>query len=256
VLAEVADLRRRVADLEALVRRLVSAGEVVERDPAGQRVRVRLPAEDDVHTAWLPVLTHRARGTRHFSCPDIGEQVYCLFMPAGAGLETGAVLGSAYNDSDGPPSASGDVWRTEFADGGYLDYDAAAGSMQIHAVGDLVLTAGGNVQIQAGGDMASDAAGSMSSQAGGSLSTSAGGAQTHASTGHTIQAPTHIQAPATIDGAIAIGAGGGGGSAVIAGDLIAQGDVQADSGAVRLRTHVHEDVEPGGGDSGPPKPGT
>lgn len=148
MLSELAALRREVADLRALVSRLVAAGEVLEHDPAGQRVRVRLPGDDNLSTAWLPVLTPRARGTRQYSVPQVGEQVWCLFLPDG-GLEAGAVIGASYNAQDATPAASADTYRLEFADGGHLTQDAASGALDLHAVGALTLSAA-SITLQAG----------------------------------------------------------------------------------------------------------
>lgn len=160
MLAELAALRREVADLRALIGRLVAAGEVTAQDPATGRVKVRLPGHDNVTTAWLPVLSGRAKGTRCYSMPAIGEQVWCQFLPSG-GCETGAVIGSSYNDQDATPAASADIYRLEWADGASLAHDAQAGSLALESKGTLVATAAEALTLTSAATLEMQATGSL-----------------------------------------------------------------------------------------------
>lgn len=139
-------------------------GIVSEVDDARHRVRVRLPALNDMETDWLAVVTPYAGTNGQYALPDEGVQVVCILDARG---ECGCVLGATYNEQDTPPAASRDIWCRTFADGTRIEHNRRSGVTTISGCTQLIITCpdnqingnvtvtGGNITVN-GGDVTAD----------------------------------------------------------------------------------------------------
>lgn len=108
------DLARRQANT-------IRLGAVMAVDPAGYRVRVKSGA---IETDWLKWGVKRAKGTRSWHAPEVGEQVV-IACPSGD-LRQGVVLCAIPQDAAPPAGDTGNVERTIYPDGTVAEYDHAA----------------------------------------------------------------------------------------------------------------------------------
>lgn len=108
------DLARRQANT-------IRLGAVMQVDPAGYRVRVK---SGNIETDWLKWGVKRAKGTRSWHAPEVGEQV--LFACPSGDLRQGVVLCAIPQDTAPPAGDTGDVERTVYPDGTVAEYDHAA----------------------------------------------------------------------------------------------------------------------------------
>ena len=79
-----------------------------------------------------------------YNIPAIGEQVLCLFL--GNGLEKGFCLGSFYSDITLPPIANKNIYRKQFDDGTYIEYNKSSKTHQV--ISNSPITLNGNVKIE------------------------------------------------------------------------------------------------------------
>lgn len=121
-------------------------GVVIAVDGAKHKVRCKIPALEDLETAWLPFLTSNAGGNKFYCLPDVGELVALLLDARGEG---GCVLGTIYNDQDTTPASSNDVWKKQFSNGTTIEHDRGSGHITIHAAGKVVVN-GSNVDVNSG----------------------------------------------------------------------------------------------------------
>lgn len=112
-------------------------GLVVDRDPAGQRIRVQFQDEDGVVSNWIDVLSSSGGSTKTYMMPDMGDEVWCAMDAKG---EDGCMLGVKYNARNTPPFASNDdiglVWP-----GGSVSINKASGAVTINSSGPVKITA-------------------------------------------------------------------------------------------------------------------
>lgn len=138
---QVKTLIRQITDIYSLLNRMLVCGKVSAIEPQTQRVKVLLPGHNNDVTDWLPVLTRRAQGVQIYSLPQVGEQVWCLFLPI-AGMEKGIVLGTSFNDVDTAPTDNPDQFYIVFKDGTTFYYDQVASKCELNMPqGTLVVTA-------------------------------------------------------------------------------------------------------------------
>lgn len=121
-------------------------GVVSALDEDTGRVRCTLPDYDGLETYWLPVLHAKTHADKHWSLPDVGEQVALLLDARG---ESGVVLGAIYGLRDAPPVASADKTHVRYSDGTTIDYDRAAHALTVQCVGQVTVIAAGPVLVQA-----------------------------------------------------------------------------------------------------------
>lgn len=104
-MSQLADLLRRVDELERQLASIVRVGRVSSASAAAGTARVTFDDDDapdgGIVTHDLPVLQQRTKGSRDYHVLQPDEQVLCLFLPAGG--EQGFVLGCHYSDADAPP---------------------------------------------------------------------------------------------------------------------------------------------------------
>lgn len=140
------DLLYRVTELERTMANLLRVGVVAELDAPAARVRVQ---SGQLLTAWLPWFTRRAGQDRDWWAPEPGEQVM-LLCPDGD-LAQGVVLPAIYRAAHPAPGDRPTLRRVEFADGGFLEYDRAAGNLTIKVVTDATINVGGDADVSVDG---------------------------------------------------------------------------------------------------------
>jgi phage baseplate assembly protein V len=207
--AQVPDIERRLASV-------VRLGTVAELDEAKARIRVKA---GQVTTGWLPWTVGRAGPDRHWTAPEIGEQVI-MVAPSGD-LAQAVVVGSIYQQAHPAPANSKDKSATEWSDGARLEYDRASHthSLTVPDGGLIVMTIGGTT-FELRGDSA-----------------------------RVVSQHVTIDSPTTdITGDVAIT-----GDVTVGGGVTAQGDVIGEE--VSLAHHLNTNVTPGPGLTGPPQKG-
>lgn len=120
------DLLYRISELERRLANVVRVGVIDSVDHSSLRARVRIGSLLSAPLRWT---VERAGDDREWWSPSVGEQVIVL-APFGD-LSMGFIQRSLYQDSIAPPSFSGDMHRTEYADGSVVEYDKAAHQMRI-----------------------------------------------------------------------------------------------------------------------------
>lgn len=196
---------------------IVRLGVVNAIDLVGQLVQVDIGTTQEPQlTAWLPWMTRRAGQTRHWSPPDVNEQV--VILSPGGELAQGVVLpGALYQDLFTANGSAQLLDRTTYPDGSVVEYDAAAHK--------LTVTVGT-----------------------GSVVINCATATVNASTSVKLDTPaTTMTGTLAVTGKIT-GSGGlaisGGSGATVAGSMtISGGDVKADG--IGLKSHIHSDPQGG-----------
>lgn len=206
------NIELQLADLARRVANMIRTGRVAEVDHAAARVRVQ---SGDILTEWLPWQTHRAGNTRTWNPPTIGEQVMIL-SPSGEPA-AGMVIPALYCQDHQAPDTSPDTHVIEYPDGAIISYN--------HVTSALVASG-----IQTG--------------------------MIQAAVSVTLDTPlTHCTGKLTVDDLLTYGNGiagtGGANNNIINGEFTHVGGELSSNGIV-LHTHLHTDVQPGGGNTGTP----
>lgn len=115
------------AETERVLANVIRLGVIADLDEASARVRVRTAG---VVTDWLPWLTQRAGQDRTWWAPEPGEQVVVL-SPYGD-IGQGVVLPGIYQEAYAAPAGRRTVARTEWRDGGFVQYDREAHQYELH----------------------------------------------------------------------------------------------------------------------------
>lgn len=121
-----------IADLIRRLENLLRAGTIAEVDHASARCRV---TTGGLTTGWLPWFTRRAGSTTDWDPPSVGEQCVVL-CPSGI-PEVGFVLVGVYSTANPPRSNSPDRHRIQWANGDFLEHDAASGALTISCAGPV-----------------------------------------------------------------------------------------------------------------------
>lgn len=127
-------------------------------DPKNHKVRCKIPALEDLETAWLSFLTPNAGGNQFYCLPDVGELVAILLDARGEG---GCVLGAIYNEQDKTPVQNSNIWLKKFSNGTTIQHDRELGNLTIHTSGKVIVNDcevevnNGNVKVN-GGDVIAD----------------------------------------------------------------------------------------------------
>lgn len=108
--------------------------------------RVQFPDVDGMVSDWLPVVYPKTLQDKTIWTLDAGEHVACLMD---GWMEDGCILGAIYSDADAPPAVGPGVFRTQFADGGAMEYDRQSGALAVTVMGDATVTIGGHALIRA-----------------------------------------------------------------------------------------------------------
>lgn len=108
-------------------------------DAAKHKVRCKIPALEDLETAWLPFLTPNAGGNQFYCLPDVGELVALLLDSQGEG---GCVLGTIYNDQDPTPVTDSEMWLHKFSNGTEIGHNRRSGEIWVKTSGVVNVQAG------------------------------------------------------------------------------------------------------------------
>lgn len=109
-----------------MIANLIKQGVVEEVDPAEGRVRVR---HGGLLTDWLPYFVPAAGGVSVHRPPSVNENCV-VFSPSGEPAN-GFVLCGMASSAHAQPSQSADETVVRFPDGARVQYNHAAGAMQI-----------------------------------------------------------------------------------------------------------------------------
>lgn len=108
-------------------------------DAAKHKVRCKIPALEDLETAWLPFLTPNAGSNQFYCLPDVGELVALLLDSQGEG---GCVLGAIYNDQDPTPVTESEIWLHKFSNGTEIGHNRSSGEIWVKTSGVVNVQAG------------------------------------------------------------------------------------------------------------------
>lgn len=108
--------------------------------------RVQFPDIDGMVSDWLPVVYPKTLKDKAIWTLDAGEHVACLMD---GWMEDGCILGAIYSDADAPPAVGPDAFRTQFADGGVIEYDRKLGALSVTVAGDATINIAGHALIKA-----------------------------------------------------------------------------------------------------------
>ncbi len=220
-------------------------GLISEIDAAKGMARVHFN-DDDIVSDWLPILVPKAMEDSFSFFPDINEHVACLMDEHS---ENGVVMGSLYNSKTQPNGGSADKFRIRFKDGTVIEYDRAGNKLFADVKGQVEVKAQGAVKVDGQSTVDVNAAGAVK------VETSA--TATVKATSVTLDAPSVICTGTLTAAAIATS---GGGNITSAGSITAAGDIKTTGGDVeqkdniKLGTHKHTGVTPGGGTTATPIP--
>ena len=115
-------------------------------DPNTHKVRCKIPALEDLETAWLSFLAPNAGGNQFYCLPDVGELVALLLDARGEG---GCVLGAIYNEQDPTPVADSEIWMKKFSNGTEISHNRKTGDVVVSTQGHITATAQGGATINA-----------------------------------------------------------------------------------------------------------
>lgn len=109
-------------------------GTISEADHNKGLVRVKF-AEDDVVSAWLPVVQKSTLKNKTFHTYDVNEHVCCLMDER---CENGAVIGAVYSKNETPGNVKGaDIQGVQFEDGTKVSYNRSTHELKIECTGDV-----------------------------------------------------------------------------------------------------------------------
>ncbi|QVM87423.1 phage baseplate assembly protein V [Pseudomonas lalucatii] len=117
-----------IAELNRRLDNLIRPGTVAAVDLVKARCRVKTGA---ITTGWLPWFTRRAGSTNEWDPVSVGEQ--CLVLSPSGEPAQGFALVGLYSDAHPAQSASASLHRLQWANGDFLQHDAATGALTINA---------------------------------------------------------------------------------------------------------------------------
>lgn len=196
-------------------------GIISEIDANKGLARVKFP-EDDIVSGWLPILQKNTLKNRYYSTHDVNEHVACMMDE---NSENGVILGAVYSKNELPGTVKGaNIAGVEFEDGTKIKYDRSAKVLTIDTPGDVTILCKTAV-VQASEQITLECAN------------------------------IELDGDVNVTGGITAG-----GDVEATGDIkTTSGDITTTSGAVkegliRLGTHKHTGVTPGGGVTATPIP--
>ena len=131
-----------IKDLRRGLRAMVRVGKVSSLYPERNTAKVTFEDKDSNVSQELNILNRGAARNKDYWMPDVEDEVVCLFAMNDKNLSTGWIVGAHFSEKHPPQAKSADVMRLDFADGGYVEYDRAKSSMEIHCPGTIRITAG------------------------------------------------------------------------------------------------------------------
>lgn len=178
--------------------------------------------EDGIESDWLPILQKNTKANKHSHTYDIDEHVACMMDEH---AEKGVIMGAVYSKNENPGTVKGaDIEGVEFSDGTKVSYNRSTSELKIDCAGKVTV-----------------------------ICTEA---TVEASSKVTLDTPTvDVSGDLNVTGGITAG-----GAMEATGNIqTTSGDIKTTSGAVkegliRLGTHKHTGVTPGGGTTATPIP--
>lgn len=113
-------------------------GIVSQIDPQTHRIKAKIPALEDLETAWLPFCTPFAGGNQFYALPDVGELVAMVLDARG---ESGYILGAIYNAQDPTPTTDREIWLHKFSNGTEISHNRKTGDVVVKTTGKVTITA-------------------------------------------------------------------------------------------------------------------
>jgi phage baseplate assembly protein gpV len=203
-------------------------GIVTSYDPNAYAIKVTLQP-DNVLTGWIPLKSAWVGNSWGLFCPpSIGDAVEVDFQEDDGGVGSAGLR--FFNDSDRPmPCPSGEFWLVHKS-GSLLKFHND-GSVELHTATDLNASVAGNANVAVTGNINSSAA------------------QWNHSGPMKIDGTALVTGKITGQGGMAVSGGSG---ATVAGNMaVTGGNVTADG--IGLKTHTHNGVQPGSGNTGQPQ---
>ncbi|QQE75726.1 phage baseplate assembly protein V [Brevibacillus composti] len=128
-----------------MISKLIRIGVVSSINPTKCAARVAFEDQGKSVSPELPILVRGSFGTKDYWMPEPGEQVWCLFNPAGNA--DGIILGSVYSDADTPPVTDAAKRHLQFKDGTKIEYDANAHTLALDVKGPIKLIAKQEIRV-------------------------------------------------------------------------------------------------------------
>lgn len=130
-------LLRMVSGMSA--RDLVRVGIVSSVDPAKATVRVTFPDNDNLVSGELRILNRGGVKNRDYWLPDVDDEVVCIFPTNDANYCDGFIVGALFNEKSPPNASSQDVFRLDFGDGSFVQFDRSSGALEINCKGNVTI---------------------------------------------------------------------------------------------------------------------
>ena len=134
----IAELRRRLDNM-------IRSGTIAEVDHAKALCRVKTGT---ITTGWLPFFTRRSGSTKEWDPVSVGEQ--CTILSPSGELTQGQVLVGLYSEANPAQSNSPDVHRIDWANGDFVEHNAATGGYHLKLAGHVQIDAA-SLSIQCSG---------------------------------------------------------------------------------------------------------
>lgn len=134
------NLQEQIADLRRRIDNLLRVGTVT-----AVRARECRARSGDIETNWRPFFTRRAGTARTSWRPTVGEQVMLLSLSGD--LANAYVLPAIYQDEFDEPDDHPTRERTTYPDGAVVEYDPAAGALNVHGIKTATVAASELVTI-------------------------------------------------------------------------------------------------------------
>jgi len=136
------------AQLETSIRMIANGsaiGKVTAVDYDTSFINVELDNEPDLVLKRLPWTTQRAKGTKVYSAPKIGEKVLVV-CPGGNLVNAVAVLGIIDSEDDYPEKGA-NIHRIDFDSEDFVRYDNAAREMKFAVANKLEIATGSGTAV-------------------------------------------------------------------------------------------------------------
>lgn len=231
-----AALERRISALESAQTASLRFGRVTSI--TGGKARVELADGQKTVSYDLSTVQSRVLRDQDIKMPDIGEPVACLF--SGQGTEQGVIMGAIYNEQENDPGQAQSIDFHQYEDGTRLWYDRENHKLVARVMGDCEVETEKTIKAKAKEDIEIETEQNAAVKAALSITIKAGSIIT-------LNAPL-IRLQGLLD---STDVNGNPGTATLSGNVtvlnggIAVPDNDVNAGAVSLRQHIHEGVQPG-----------
>lgn len=100
--------------------------------------------DDDIVSAWLPMLVLKSKSDKYSYCFDVDEHVACMMDD---NCEDGVIMGAIYDKNNKPDGGNKDKVRVKFNDGTAVEYDRKKNKLLVEVKGDIEFKADKTVTI-------------------------------------------------------------------------------------------------------------